>query len=103
MVTTYSPWSPTKAPELKPLPARQIEARSRARRLGVRTYVVEPQQCYYTFSQTDPDVIYHQTRESDGWECECAGYLYTNCCKHLGQLERRSEREGWNFGRIARL
>ena len=24
-------------------------------------------------------------------------------CKHLGQVERRAEREGWPFGRIASL
>ena len=38
-----------------------------------------------------------------GWACTCEGYLHTNCCKHLGALERRAAREGWAFGTIAPL
>lgn len=102
MVTTNPTWGISERHKFKPLSARRLEARSRARMKGVRTYVVEPERCYYTFSQSNPNVVYHQTREPEGWECECLGFIYTNCCKHLGQLERRSEREGWSFGRIAR-
>ncbi len=86
----------------KPQQAREIEARSRALDRRVRVFVVEPGECYWTYSQTD-NGIYHLTHEPDGWECECDGYVYTGVCKHLAQLERRSEREGWNFGKIAPL
>lgn len=85
----------------KPQAAREIEARSRARQLGVRVEVVEPGLAYRTMSQSQPGVVYTVTRERHGWACECPGYVYTGCCKHLGQVERRSEREGWVFGRIA--
>ena len=87
----------------KPPTARQIEARSRARSLGVRVYVVEDGACYFTRSQSDDGVLYHVTRERLGWQCECPGYIYTGCCKHIAQVERRSEREGWTFGGIAPL
>lgn len=88
--------------ELKPIGARQVEARSRAKGLRVRVYEVEAQNCYATRSQSEADTVYHVTRESDGWHCECKGYFFTGCCKHLAQVERRSEREGWTFGKIAR-
>jgi hypothetical protein len=86
----------------KPQEAREIEARSRARERRVRVYVIEPEQCYWTLSQSDQG-IYHLTHDRNGWECECDGYAYTGVCKHLAQLERRSEREGWVFGKIAPL
>ena len=38
-----------------------------------------------------------------GWACSCEGYLHTGCCKHLGAVERRAEREGWRFGQVAPL
>ena len=85
----------------KTFSARQIEARGRARTLAVRVYVVEPSNCYYTRSQSEAGVVYHVTRENDGWHCECPGYVYTGCCKHIAQVQRRSEREGWDFGQIA--
>ena len=85
----------------RPQAAREIEARARARQLGVRVEVVEPANAYSTRSQGEPGVVYTMTREREGWVCECRGYMFTGCCKHLGQLERRSEREGWGFGRIA--
>ena len=85
----------------RPQAAREIEARSRAKEMKVRVEVVEPGQAYFTRSQSHPGTVYHITRERAGWHCECAGFIYTGCCKHLGQVERRSEREGWAFGRIA--
>lgn len=85
----------------RPQAARAIEARARARQLAVKVQVMEPGQAYCTRSQSQPGVVYHVTRERGGWQCECSGYVYTGVCKHLGQVERRSEREGWAFGRIA--
>jgi hypothetical protein len=29
--------------------------------------------------------------------------MHTGCCKHLGAVERRAEREGWDFGAICPL
>lgn len=87
--------------QLKPLPVRAVEARSRARSLRVRVYVVQPGQHYRTISQSG-NGTYRQVRTRDGWTCTCQGFEFTNCCKHLAQVERRSEREGWTFGRIAR-
>lgn len=85
----------------RPQEAREIEARSRARNLGVRVEVIEPGMAYSTRSQSEPGTVYTITRERGGWMCECKGFQFTGVCKHLGQVERRSEREGWNFGRIA--
>ncbi|HLI50616.1 MAG TPA: hypothetical protein VKU87_02400 [Thermomicrobiaceae bacterium] len=85
----------------KPQPARQIEARSRARTRRVRVEVVEPGRHYITRSQSQPGLIYHVIKTSHGWTCDCDGYAYTGCCKHVAQVERRSEREGWRFGLVA--
>lgn len=85
----------------RPQEARQIEARSRARTLAVKVQVIEPGMAYSTRSQSQPGTVYTISRERHGWACECPGYVHTGCCKHLAQVERRSEREGWNFGRIA--
>lgn len=86
----------------RPLEARAIESRARARELGVRVTVVEPAMRYRTRSQTDPCATYEIARTPYGWTCTCRGWAFTGCCKHLGQVERRSEREGWSFGGIAR-
>jgi len=86
---------------LKALGARRIEARSRARVRGVRVTVVERGMAYSTISQSDPVVVYTMVRERAGWTCECWGYRRWGSCKHLGQVERRADREGWDFGRIA--
>lgn len=94
--------APTTRKALKPLATRQVEARARAKDRKVRVYVVEPGHCYATKSQSEDDVVYHVTREREGWQCECPGYHYTGCCKHIAQVERRAEREGWTFGKIAR-
>ena len=87
---------------MKVLEARQIEARSRACDRRARVYEVERGQCYYAHSQSEPGLIHHQTRERDGWRCECRGYGYTGSCYHLGQVQRRAAREGWSFGAVAR-
>jgi hypothetical protein len=80
--------------------ARQIEARSRARQLGVKVRVVVASREYTTHSQTTDDV-YRVVRTAAGWSCPCKGWVYTGVCKHIAAVERRSEREGWVFGRVA--
>lgn len=87
----------------KPQEARQIEARSRARVLGVKVAVVSEARKYVAASQSQPGTLYTIERTPVGWACECEGYLQTGCCKHLGATERRSEREGWRFGKVAPL
>jgi len=87
---------------LKSLEVRQIEARSRARQSRVRVEVVMPSRHYRSRSQSVAGSSYNLDRTSAGWTCECDGYRFTGCCKHLAAVERRSEREGWAFGRIAR-
>ncbi len=85
----------------RPQEARQIEARGRARTMGIRVEVIEPTHAYRTLSQSQPGTVYGITRTPAGWSCECPGFIYTGVCKHIAQVERRSEREGWTFGRIA--
>lgn len=87
----------------KPQEARELEARSRARALGVRVAVVSEARRYVTTSQSQPGVVYALERTPAGWACSCEGYLHTGVCKHLGAVERRSEREGWEFGAVAPL
>ena len=91
------------AKTFKSLSARTLEARNRSRITGVRVEQVIAARHYRTRSQTEPGVTYNLDRTAQGWTCECRGYFYTGCCKHLGALARRSEREGWDFGRIAAL
>lgn len=85
----------------RPMPARQIEARSRAKTKGVRVEVVDAGRYYTTRSLSRPGLVHHIGRSTQGWQCSCEGYTYTGCCQHIAQVERRSEREGWGFGRIA--
>ncbi|MDP9375016.1 MAG: hypothetical protein M3Q65_21725 [Chloroflexota bacterium] len=87
----------------KPLEARQVEARARARTRGVKVAVVVEARRYVTASQSQPGTVYAIERTPVGWACSCEGYLHTGMCKHLGQVERRAEREGWPFGVIAPL
>lgn len=87
---------------MKTLEARQLEARNRARVRRVRVMEIERGNAYSTISQTEPGVVYTISRTRRGWACECEGYRYTGCCKHIAQVERRSEREGWDFGTVAR-
>ena len=87
----------------KPPAARQLEARARARTLGVRVAVVSEARRYVSASQSQPGVIHVVERTPAGWACSCQGYELTGICKHLGQVERRAEREGWPFGHIAPL
>jgi len=85
------------------LVAPQLEARARARTLGVRVAVVSEARRYVTASQSQPGTTYTIERTPAGWACSCEGYLQTGICKHLGQVERRAEREGWAFGIVAPL
>ncbi len=87
----------------KPFEARTIESRARSLRLRVRIFVKDPQHWYQTVSQTQPGVVYNLVRGRWGWKCDCPGYQFTGSCKHLGQLERRADREAWSFGVIAAL
>jgi len=87
----------------KPQPARQIEARARAKRLGVRVAVVVEARSYLSASQSAPGTSYRIERCRHGWSCECDGFLFTGSCKHLAAVERRAEREGWDFGQVAPL
>ncbi|MBW3656656.1 MAG: hypothetical protein KY444_11185 [Gemmatimonadetes bacterium] len=87
----------------KPPAARQLEARARARTLGVRVAVVSEARRYVTASQSQPGALYAIERTPAGWACSCQGYEHTGICKHLGQVERRAAREGWAFGTVAPL
>ena len=87
----------------KPPAARQLEARARARTLGVKVAVVSEARRYVTASQSQPGALYAIERTPAGWACSCPGYEHTGVCKHLGQVERRAEREGWTFGTVAPL
>ena len=87
----------------KPQAARQIEARARAKRLGVRVAVVSHARSYVSASQSTPGATYRIERCRHGWSCECDGFLFTGVCKHLAAVARRAEREGWDFGQIAPL
>ena len=87
----------------KPQPARHLEARARARTLGVRVEVVSEARQYRTRSQSNPGEVYTIARTPAGWACSCLGFYHTGCCKHLGQVERRAAREGWAFGIICPL
>jgi hypothetical protein len=87
----------------KPPEARQLEARARARSLGVRVAVVVEAGRYVSHSRSEPGVVHTLQRTRDGWCCSCRGYTYTGCCRHLGALERRASREGWPFGTICPL
>jgi hypothetical protein len=87
----------------KPQEAREIEARARARQLRIRVAVVDEAQSYTSASRSRPGVTYTIQRTPAGWACSCDGYFHTGACKHLGQVERRSEREGWEFGAVAPL
>jgi len=87
----------------KPQPAREIEARARTRQLRVRVAVVSHSRSYVSNSQTLPGITYRIERTRHGWACECDGYAFTGCCKHIAAVERRSEREGWSFGTVCPL
>ncbi len=87
----------------KPPAARQVEARARARTRGVKVAVVVEARRYVTASQSQPGTVYAIERTPAGWACSCEGYLHTGVCKHIAGVERRSEREGWQFGHIAPL
>lgn len=56
---------------------------------------------YEARSQSRPGLTHLVQRTPRGWVCSCEGYAYHGICYHLGAVERRAEREGWPFGRIA--
>lgn len=85
-----------KAPE-----ARQLEARERARRFGVRVKVVVEGRRYRSRSQGEPGAIRTIERTRHGWACDCKGFAFTGVCKHVAAVQRRAEREGWAFGTLA--
>ena len=87
----------------KPPEARQVEARARARTRGGKVAVASEGRRYVAASQERPGVIYVQERTPAGWACSCQGYEHTGFCKHIGAVERRTEREGWPFGHVAAL
>lgn len=89
-------------PPPKPLAARLVEARGRARANGVRVEVVTPRRRYNARSVSRPGVVHTLTRRADGWTCSCEGYTYSGMCHHIGQLARRAEREGWGVEKVAR-
>src|SRR5215210_4312526 len=76
----------------KPQPARQLEARARARTLGVRVAVVVEARRYVTHAQSQRGVTYTVERTPVGWACECLGFYHTGVCKHVAAVQRRSER-----------
>src|SRR3954466_13434204 len=87
----------------KPQEARQVEARARAKQFSVRVAVVSEARSYVSVSQSEPGKTYRIERNRHGWACECDGYRFTGMCKHIGAVERRSEREGWKFGTVCPL
>ena len=87
----------------KPIEARELEARARAKKLGVRVAVVSHARRYASASRSQPGTLHRLQRTAAGWVCTCEGYFHTGCCKHLGAVERRAEREGWDFGGVAPL
>lgn len=87
----------------KPQEAREIEARGRARALGIRVAVVVEARRYCAASQSEAGATHTIARTPVGWACSCQGYYHTGCCKHLGAVQRRAAREGWPFGVIAPL
>ncbi len=91
------------AQTLKPIDARMVEARARAKSKQARVYVIEPRRHYQAKRQSEPGKVHDLIRTARGWRCSCPGYQYTSLCYALAQLEKRSEREGWQDGfRIAR-
>jgi len=65
----------------KPQEAREIEARGRARMLGVRVAVVVEARRYCAASQNEAGVTHTIARTPVGWACSCQGYFHTGCCK----------------------
>ena len=64
----------------KPPAARQLEARARARTMGVKVAVVSAARRYVSASQSHPGALYTILRTPAGWACECEGYFHTGVC-----------------------
>ncbi len=92
-----------KPPRDRSAAARLFDAEERARALGVRLVEEIVARVYRSQSQSLEDTVYTQERGRDGWRCSCEGYRWTGCCKHLGAVSLRAEREGWDFGHVAGL
>ncbi len=80
-----------------------IEARERSRDVRKRLFEVQRRAEYAAESASQPGYLYRVVRERDGWRCDCLGFYHRGYCRHVGQLQRRSEREHWSFGRLARV
>ena len=68
-----------------------------------RQFSKPPEARHYTARSQSTDETYTLQRTPAGWACSCLGFYHTGCCKHLGQVERRAEREGWSFGAVCPL
>ncbi len=64
----------------KPQEAREIEARARARTLGVRVAVLVEARRYCAHAQSEPGTVYTIARTPAGWACSCLGYFHTGVC-----------------------
>lgn len=80
---------------------QQERARVRARANNVEVRCVERALYYTTVSQSGMGHYHLEWHQGKGWSCTCWGYARHGMCKHLGQLQRRALREGWNFGSVA--
>lgn len=88
----------------KPIDARLVEAEGRAAHKHVRVTEIVPGRRYVSLSQSEPGVKYEQEKTPHGWICKgCKGYKHSGMCKHIGQVSRRAQREGWAFGQVARV
>ena len=58
---------------------------------------------YVSASQSQPGTLHAMLRTAADWVCTCDDFMLTGCCKHLGAVERRAEREGWDFGAVCPL
>src|SRR5688500_17731007 len=70
----------------KPQEAREVEARARARTLGVKVAVLVHGRRYCSASQSRPGTLHAVERTRVGWACSCEGYEFTGCCKHLAAV-----------------
>lgn len=79
---------------MKPIEARQSEARARSRANGVRLEVLESGKLYQSRSVSRPGLVHTIKRLPTGWACSCEGHHFSGICMHIAGLERRLIREG---------